>query len=110
MRTFGASNTPHTCLWCGEKLKPGSTEKSLKKTLALCKRLYSGVYAEYQQSEALSSHELMKNVYGYRGSGCFCTLDCGFQFALAAAYNGYRISGEVSTTKDFLSRNEEKQS
>ena len=83
-RRFNATNEPHTCLWCGLKLKPAYQ--------------YEWVPGE-RSVNALGHEELTGGYgkkgdligYGYNGTDAFCGLRCGYLFALSASNSGFRL-------------------
>lgn len=71
MKDFGATNEADTCLWCG------------------CKLYRSGAFRELGETGPKKfSFDGRK---GYRGSGLFCSLNCGYGFGLSAARGGVRL-------------------
>ena len=111
-RPCGATNAPGTCLWCGRKLRMVyHTEKErtdavrppskchfcgsrkgftpLEDRRFECKGCYAEVYGDHVY------HVVKRTPFydkpGPRGDGLFCTLECGYNFAVCHAENGRRL-------------------
>jgi|SRR5215467_8724030 len=102
-RDFGATNEPHTCLWCGRKLRRKQTKvarivetkRTEPKTIKDEKWGYdkpdpAGGTVEkiVKETEYVGTGEF---TYGDYGDDKFCGLSCGYCFAVDAATAGYRF-------------------
>jgi len=92
MRVFKATNAAGTCLWCGVRLRPQSTERGLKRDLAAYARLYGEPAAGGGRNtvERLQRHDRDCNMFG-KHDGLFCTDACAIAFGIAAAGTGLRF-------------------
>lgn len=93
-RSFGASNKKDTCLWCGKKLRhlPKIVENPAYAPAA-ADRAKSGDLS-VETLIALPKPYLKIGVVEKGGAyedGFFCGLRCGFEFAVTAATNNFRL-------------------
>ena len=109
-KTFGATNEPRTCLWCGARLvqiieRDGAWETIDRTKSACCRK---PIYLGLDQWNDQPAHRCQKcdriqvmkihryptratGRYGQDGDGLFCRTRCGYQFGRALALNGRRL-------------------
>lgn len=121
---MGRTNQEGTCLWCGKRLVHACRtewENTDKRVAACCpycevkpvkgepddpedfdedyhipgwKCPQCGRPVGDRKVRKVKSRRRFWDKPGYAGSGYFCTLRCGHDFAVAAARNGYRFKPE----------------
>ena len=82
---FGATNEPHTCKWCGRKLRIFGPDVKPKEPV---KAIYTAAQQERdRQHEIEREQRVARNGprYGAYGDGHFCTLGCAHMFAVRMA-------------------------
>lgn len=124
-RSFNPSNLPHTCLYCGTKLRQAVYKgHTLQSTISLCcqarvdqrmeRRAGTGGWrnvrfctgcsrelvgdAEDTEVRETVVPERRSEMYGYHD--CFCTRDCGYSFGLLAARKGVRYTQRPAATEE----------
>lgn len=97
MADFAATNTPGSCLWCGHRVPPLSTERGHALNLKRIQHLYAAnpTNAERQRVEAVRHHQKFRTLFP-RG-GFFCRDKCAMAFGIQAAQNGYRFQPKAVT-------------
>ena len=64
-KPFGYEGKPGTCQWCGDRLR---REKAI----------------DPKSAEPYPGNVVLLEQGGYQGNGLFCTLRCGYQWAIRA--------------------------
>ena len=82
-RDFGATNDADTCLWCGKRLRQPMTDKE---------RPADEDFHEWIKRPASERTEPRYAKRGDYGDGHFCGLRCAYQFAVALADLGKRLT------------------
>lgn len=106
-RSFGATNAPDTCLWCGTTLRPHyqtrtETVSKIPKQSPCCKApLYKDPSGPHYCTECdhyvnthsnrIVSRTKLNRPKGALMDGLFCSLGCAHKFALVLAGNGRRL-------------------
>jgi len=103
-RRFNASNKDHTCIWCGRQLRrqPKTALQTVEKTITHYPHKIRNNFG-YDETDLTRPEEKISRTqelvpvvpsqftYGDYEDGFFCGLRCGYDFAKAAANNGYRL-------------------
>lgn len=94
---FGATNQPHTCLWCGRKLRRHHVEKwqpDVREVQAHEYQIIEGKPVDTFVPRRIDHGKFVKTgeiEYGTYGDDLFCGLNCGYRFGLTFAEHGKRL-------------------
>lgn len=88
-KSFGATNEPRTCLWCGARLVQRMDHNAEEWT-----KYMAEATRDSRQGKPLKDRRIRgipTGTYGEDGDGLFCRVRCGYQFGRAMAQLGRRF-------------------